>query len=80
MGSMMGKKSSVSELSPLMRVEELLKNMKNIEGQKSRSKEKKMVNINIPKELNEYVSTPSHQHTPCRKCNRQLQQYVSADK
>ena len=36
-----------------MRVEELLKNMKNIEDQKSRSKEKKkMVNINIPKELN----------------------------
>ena len=34
----MTKKSSVSELTPLMRVEELLKNMKNIEDKKSKSR------------------------------------------
>ena len=71
MGSILSKRKSTEQQTPLMRVEELLKNMKNIQSRKSKSKEKVMVNINIPRELNEWESTPIRQHTtktPCKKC------------
>ena len=53
LGDILPKKEILEELSPLMRVEELLKNMKNMQSQRSKSKEqKKMVNVKIPKQFN----------------------------
>lgn len=42
-----------------------------------------MVNVNIPKELSEWNSTPIKQYsnkTPCKKCKKELDKYLSAEK